>query len=195
MVLNDGEERLQIDDESKALFSQTVTVLGKGEPRSLSQPNQRKRASEEESKTPIKKKQIINSVEKQPSSQTSIPATLGDIARVLRSKNAGPYEITFDIMFDNEGVFQLVKNANILDRTTVAKLLKVRDEDILWIGFFDQAHAFKATIPRMLRGKPVAGGGFMESDMHGAQQYLGLMTMKLSEGFIQAWKKEVGMIE
>lgn len=29
-------------------------------------------------------------------------ATLGELARLIRSKNAGPFELTFDIMFGGQ---------------------------------------------------------------------------------------------
>ena len=32
-------------------------------------------------------------------------AKLGEVARLIRSKNAGPFELTFDIMFDDERSF------------------------------------------------------------------------------------------
>jgi len=35
-------------------------------------------------------------------------AKLRDIAKVIKSKNAGPFEITIDIMFDTEGVYDRV---------------------------------------------------------------------------------------
>lgn len=194
MKLNKGEERLRINDKSEALFSQTVTIIGKGQSTPSTNGSSPTSSPVESFTPPVDKKKLANGVlETQPEYQKSLPKTLGDVARVLRSKNSGPYEITFDVMFETEGEYRLVKNANILNRDVVAKLLEVREEDIIWIGFFDQARAFKATIPRMWRGKSVSGGSFMESDMHGAQKYLGLFNMKLSERFIQAWKEEVGM--
>lgn len=194
MKLKEGEERLRINDKSEALFSQTVTVIGKGQSTPSMNGSSPTPSPVESVTSPVEKKKETNGVlEKQPEYQKSSPKTLGDVARVLRSKNSGPYEITFDVMFETEGEYRLVKNANILDRAVIAKLLEVREEDLIWSGFFDQALAFKATIPRMWRGKPVSGGSFMENDMHGAQKYLGLFNMKLSEHFIQAWKEEAGM--
>lgn len=36
-------------------------------------------------------------------------STLGDVAMVIRSKNAGPFEITLDVMFDNAAVYEQIK--------------------------------------------------------------------------------------
>ena len=43
-----------------------------------------------------------------PSSQ-SVPTPLREIAKVVRSKNAGPFEITLDIIFKNRADFDAVK--------------------------------------------------------------------------------------
>ncbi|KAK5693185.1 hypothetical protein LTR17_025229 [Elasticomyces elasticus] len=107
--------------------------------------------------------------------------TMGDIARVVRSKNAGPYEITMDIMFEQAEVFHAVKEDNLLQETTIAALLGILPNQIVWAGFFEQALAYKVTIPRLRDGKPVAAGGFMEDDVHGCQMYRPLLDMSLSD--------------
>jgi len=113
------------------------------------------------------------------------PRTLCDIAPVIRSKNSGPYDITLDVMFPDLAVYTLVKHSNLLTRTLIARLYHLKEEEIIWCGFYDQAMAWKATIPRKgLRGgmlMPIASGGFMEADVHGSQQYMGLLELKLSE--------------
>jgi hypothetical protein len=42
------------------------------------------------------------------------PARLKDVARIIRSKNSGPFELTLDVMFDSQTAFSRVKNADIL---------------------------------------------------------------------------------
>ena len=37
---------------------------------------------------------------------------LQDIASVIRSKNSGPYELTFDVIFKEFEMYQKVKEAN-----------------------------------------------------------------------------------
>ena len=117
-----------------------------------------------------------------PSSKVSVsefPDTLGEAARYLRSKNAGPYEITFDVVFENAGVYNRVKASGRLSPEVIAQLFSLDVSDIVFCGFFDQALAFKATIPRMRDGKPTPSGGYMENDVHGSQLYLPLMGLKL----------------
>ena len=110
------------------------------------------------------------------------PRTLLDVAKVIRSKNAGPFEITLDVIFDNRDVYNLVKQSGILNREVVATLYNLRPDDISWADFFDVAMAFKATVPRVRDGKPSCSGGFMEDDVHGSQKYTPLMGIPLSKG-------------
>lgn len=117
------------------------------------------------------------------------PKTLGDIARVLRSKNAGPYEITFDVMFATESIFKLVKSSGLVNAAVIAELNDIDADQVIWSGFFDQALAYKATIPRMRKGQPAPNGGFMEKDVHGSQRYVGLMNLPLSGDFLAAWSE------
>jgi hypothetical protein len=114
------------------------------------------------------------------------PAVLGDIAQVLRSKNAGPYDITLDAVFDTEAVYNAVKStSDFLSPKRVGSALNVATEDIVWCDFFDAALAFKVTMPRIRDGRRKAAGGFMEDDMHGTQQHVGLYQLKLPESLIE----------
>lgn len=110
---------------------------------------------------------------------SAAPRTLGEAAKVIRSKNAGPYEITMDIIFDNTELYKQIKNSDILQPGLIAELYGLQAEDIVYCGFFDQALAFKATIPRLRDGKPAISGGFMENDVHGSQGYMPLFNLEL----------------
>lgn len=120
-----------------------------------------------------------SSVQKNASSANT--RTLGGIASVVRSKNAGPYEITLDVMFDDAAVYRRIKGSGLLTPGRIADLYDIAVTDIVWSGFFDPALAFKATIPRRRRrhGKPQSSGGFMEDDVHGSQHHLPLMNLSL----------------
>ncbi|KAK0763522.1 hypothetical protein N5P37_002899, partial [Trichoderma harzianum] len=110
---------------------------------------------------------------------TPFPQTIGEAAKVIRSKNAGPYEITFDIIFNDKETYDRVKNSGLLRPELIAEIYDLSVDNIVYCGFFDQALAFKATIPRMRNGRPAVSGGFMEDDVHGSQKYLPLMNLKL----------------
>ena len=110
----------------------------------------------------------------------SNPSKLQDIAPVIRSKNSGPYEITLDVLFSDETIYSLVKSSNLLTSATIARLYHLKDDEVIYCGFYDQAKAFKATIPRKRNGQVRPSGGFMETDVHGSQQYAGLLELELS---------------
>ena len=190
MDLRQGEEKLSLTPNSNGLYSQSVAVIGKGEPRALrngtTTPNGT--ASLRSQTKNSKPKTALTGEVKQDAD--ALPSTLGDIALFLRSKNAGPYEVTFDVMFEKEEVYRLVKDSDILNKYAVAELLERKEEEIVWIGFFDQARAFKVTIPRLRNGRIHPNGSYMENDIWAAQQYLPLVNMKLPESFMRRWKTD-----
>lgn len=116
-----------------------------------------------------------------PSQPITNPQTLSDLCRVLRSKNAGPYEITIDAIFSSKEIYNTMKASNLLSPSNVAKAIGVAEEDIIWIGFFDPAISFKVTIPRVRMGVKKSAGGFMESDIHGSQEHMGLASMRIPD--------------
>jgi hypothetical protein len=183
--LEEGEERLELSTGSNALYRQEVTVVGRGDPQAAGIQPSYLNAEQQELTLPN-----LDAPVTEAHSPTS-PKVLGDIAHVLRSKNAGPYEITFDVIFTSEHVFQLVKSSGCLNAAVVAELNDIREDQVIWSGFFDQALAYKATIPRMWRGKPTPNGGFMESDVHGSQKYIGLLNMPLPKDFVVEWDSMV----
>ena len=50
---------------------------------------------------------------------------LNDIAAILRSKNAGPLNVTFDIMFDSREAYLRVMNSGVLTPALIAQLYDV----------------------------------------------------------------------
>lgn len=107
-----------------------------------------------------------------PDVQTPTSTRLAELARVIRSKNAGSYELTFDVMFDQGETYALVRDSGVLTREAVARLFDVPDSDILYCDFFEPALAFKATLVR--HGDQ---GGIGERDTFGAQQHAPLLDV------------------
>lgn len=97
--------------------------------------------------------------------------TLKDIANVIRSKNAGPYELTLDVLLKDDEVFTKLRQADIINKETVAKLYQIPVEDVLSIVWFPNARAIKATIVR-----PLPSGAMGERDVYGAQQHAPLVN-------------------
>lgn len=103
-----------------------------------------------------------------------------DLANVIRSKNAGPYELTLDVFFKSEEIYRAVKAKRLIDRELVKRLYGVADDRIDDIAYFDPALAVKITIAR-----PVPSGSIRDTDVYGAQQH-----MPLAEATIP-WEQQV----
>lgn len=101
-------------------------------------------------------------------------ASLSEVARIIRSKNSGPFELTFDVMFDDPAVYERVKEANIFTNETIKSLYRVTDDDILTNMYFDPALAWKCTIKR-----PWAQGSVGERDTLGTQQHAPLLAIRV----------------
>jgi hypothetical protein len=100
---------------------------------------------------------------------------LYEYASLIRSKNAGPFQLTFDIMFDDAGKYDRVKRSGRISREVVAGLYGLCPDDVLFF-FCDNALAIKASIPR-----PVFQGDLGDADCHGGQQYAPLMDIEVPD--------------
>jgi hypothetical protein len=97
---------------------------------------------------------------------------LADLAKVIRSKNAGPFELTFDIMFDDAATYEAVKASGAITAQRVADLYQVSHNEVLVCRAYDPALAFKITIRR-----PVGSGDQGETDVYGCQQHMPLTAL------------------
>jgi hypothetical protein len=99
---------------------------------------------------------------------------LVDLAKTIRSKNAGTDRITFDIIFREKEKYELVKKSGALTRETVSKLFGIPEARIVDFVEFDPAFAIKFTISRL-----VPSGSFGEGDIFGCQQYPPLLDIEI----------------
>ncbi len=111
-----------------------------------------------------------------------------DIAKVVRSKNSGPFELTFDIMFDDLATFQRVKSANVLTNAAIRRLYGVQEDEILTNMYFEPARAWKCTIKR-----PWEQGSIGERDTLGTQQHAPLLYVKVPAASALAGPMGVGL--
>jgi len=90
---------------------------------------------------------------------------LGDLADVVRSKNAGIHYITVDVMFADRETYEAVVAVDALTTAAVADAYGVPEADV---GLFryDTGNAIKVTIPRE---RPAGSPG--DPDLYGAQQH------------------------
>ncbi|MGE7185498.1 DUF4387 domain-containing protein [Peribacillus sp. NPDC006672] len=97
---------------------------------------------------------------------------LEELAKTIRSKNAGTDRITFDIIFREKENYDLVRNSGALTRTTVSNLFNISEDRITDFVEFDPANAIKFTIKR---SAPSGSPG--EGDIFGCQQYPPLLDV------------------
>ncbi|KAI5461875.1 hypothetical protein BGZ63DRAFT_414507 [Mariannaea sp. PMI_226] len=186
MDLEDGEEHLEFDDQGPGLLRGKVQIFGRGK-RARSDVDFRSSIATLQ-RTLTKPKVLdfhktaaaaVATAKKSMATAQISSRTLADVCQVMRSKNAGPYEITLDAIFYNQEAYNAVKRSGVLACSNVAKALGVTEADIVWMGWYEPALAFKVTIPRVRWGKKTSAGGFMESDIHGSQEHTGLATLAL----------------
>jgi hypothetical protein len=86
-----------------------------------------------------------------------------DRISVLRSKNAGPFVLTFDIVLREEAEFERVRSA--LSREAVARAYAIQPEDVISISGAPALLALKVSIRRR---HPAGHAG--DSDCYGMNQ-------------------------
>jgi hypothetical protein len=99
---------------------------------------------------------------------------LRDVASVIRSKNSGPYELTFDIIFKEKAIFDSIVEAGVINPKLIADLYRLSPEQVISVISFRPALAIKATIVR-----PIGSGDLGERDVYGAQQHAPLMNLEV----------------
>ena len=101
-------------------------------------------------------------------------ATLFDLCSLIRSKNAGPFVLTFDVMFSSTENYERAKRSQPLTRRRLAEIYGQREEDITLV-YHDHALAIKASMPR-----PIFQGELQDGDCYGGQQYVPLLEIEVA---------------
>jgi Domain of unknown function (DUF4387) len=99
--------------------------------------------------------------------------TLGEVATVVRSKNAGPFHVTFDIMFSDHDAFTRILHSGQVSRERFALTYGLRPEEVQWTTY-EPGLGFKATIRR-----PMASGDPRDGDVYGCQQHGPLLAWEI----------------
>ncbi|OLO09332.1 acyl-CoA synthetase [Salinicola sp. MH3R3-1] len=100
-------------------------------------------------------------------------ALIKDIAQICKSKNAGPFYITIDVLFENPQTYARVKETGVLCAALFSRLYGVEEKDVLFTPY-DTASAFKATLPRA-----IPAGDLGDTDVYGAQQHAPLLDVDI----------------
>ncbi|PWI42943.1 DUF4387 domain-containing protein [Streptomyces sp. ICBB 8177] len=99
---------------------------------------------------------------------------VAELADVVRSKNAGPYELTLDIVFTRREQFDLVARERAISKEWVAEAYGVPVADVAEPVYYAPARAVKITLRR-----PLVSGDIGETDVYGAQQHGPLLALRL----------------
>jgi hypothetical protein len=98
---------------------------------------------------------------------------LDQLAKVIRSKNAGPYQITFDLLFEDDERYLRAAQAPALTAGPIARLLGLPAEDVQ-LYRHPRARAVKITVPRA-----APAGSLDDGDLYGAQQHVWLYDIEV----------------
>ena len=96
---------------------------------------------------------------------------LVELATVVRSKNAGPYQLTLDVFFESKEAFCRARDSGRMDAQAVSTRYRA---EVVGVWFVEAALAWKATLVR-----PCPAGNPGDPDVFGAQQHLPLLEIEI----------------
>ena len=100
---------------------------------------------------------------------------LYDIAQVIRSKNAGPFTLTLDVIFKSDEDFERVLNSPDFTVEHIARVYKKKASEVK-IHPFKAIKGIKVSMPRM-----ISSGAPGDNDVYGSQQHLPLANLEITE--------------
>ena len=100
--------------------------------------------------------------------------SIRDLASVIRSKQAGPYRLTLDIIFKTPEIYHRVKASGTMTRERIAALYGMPLDQITDFVFYDPGWAVKVTMIR-----PKVAGDPGDGDVYGCQQHAPLLGLRL----------------
>jgi len=98
---------------------------------------------------------------------------LYDLARVIRSKNAGPFTLTVDLFFSDADKFKTVMDSPAFEKQKIASLYNVSGDEVQ-IHPFAEILAIKITMPRT-----ISSGAPGDLDVYGSQQHFPLGDIEI----------------
>ena len=99
---------------------------------------------------------------------------LHELAKLIRSKNAGPFQLTIDLIFEDRQTYERVLESGVISRERLASIYRIAPGDVRIIPY-EAAYAIKVTIPR-----PIVSGDRGDGDMMGGQQYGPLVDLEIA---------------
>lgn len=120
-----------------------------------------------------KKKHELNHELSQVAPFQTIP--LKELADVIRSKNAGINEITFDILFKSEDVYRKAIQSGAFSKGNLARVLNIHPDRFIGCYTYEPVWAIKITAER-----EILNGSLGDRDVFGAQRHVGLLALGIS---------------
>lgn len=102
-------------------------------------------------------------------------ARLRSLARLIRSKNAGPFELTIDILFADEPTYARVRKSGLVSKEFIGAMFGLGPDKVR-LFHYDPAYAIKATVPRY-----TVSGDPDETDVFAGQQYAQLVDLEIPD--------------
>lgn len=98
---------------------------------------------------------------------------LYEIAKLIRTKNAGPFMLTIDILFETKENYDKVLQSGKLTKKLIAKLYGIEESKV---DYYEcpLAYALKFSFPR-----PNIVGDFADSDIFGGQYHGPLVNIEI----------------
>jgi hypothetical protein len=97
-------------------------------------------------------------------------------AEIFRSKNAGPFLITVDIVFSDLNRYEQVRRSGVLTPQEIARRCGVEENQVR-IHYVDRVRTVKITIPR----SGASSGSPGDNDVYGAQQHGPLLDIEIPD--------------
>jgi uncharacterized protein DUF4387 len=106
---------------------------------------------------------------------------LEDLCVVLRSKNAGPFLITLDMIFKDRDVYRAVSAGRLISEELVARRYQIPVEDVVRVEYIDGLNAVKASYKRRL---PAGSAG--DPDCYGMNQEAPMLDVSFPASLLGA---------
>ncbi len=104
----------------------------------------------------------------------SVP--ISSLAKIIRSKNAGPFQLTVDLLFPTEDSYTRVRDSGVVTPAAVAAAYQIPLSEVPGVYFWDTALAIKVTLAR-----GASAGALGDLDCYGAQQHAPLLGLMVPE--------------
>lgn len=99
---------------------------------------------------------------------------LVDVATAIRSKNAGLFRVTCDVMFDDLETYQKVRDSGAITADVIAELYRISLDDVVSVVAHDPGQGIKVTFKRR-----IPSGNPGDPDILGCQQHAPLYEIRV----------------